>query len=94
MTSGTASLIGYHPGRLALEQLCGYTVRNPKTFGILTTLRGWRFAFPGNQGQFFMTSMFAANPSQPIAALPGSRQPNVAPMLSMFSRSFVIVREP
>jgi hypothetical protein len=84
---GTAQITGPHPGRLAVEQLYGYMVRNSKTLGILTTLRGWCFAFRGNQGQLTMTPMFAGNPSQTNVALPGYRQTNVTTMMAIYYMS-------
>jgi hypothetical protein len=37
----TASLDGIHPGRLAVEQIYGYMIRNAKCLGIITTMKGW-----------------------------------------------------
>jgi hypothetical protein len=85
MSLGTASLSGLHKGRLAVEQLYGYMVRNAKTFGILTTLRGWCFAYRGNQGQLVMTRMFASHPQQQnTLPLPGYWQPNITTMMAIY----------
>jgi hypothetical protein len=46
---------GYHAGRLAIEQMYGYMVRNAKKFGILTTVNSWVFLMRANQGQLWMT---------------------------------------
>ena len=78
-------MTGIHAGRLAVEQLYGYMVRNAKSFGILTTLRGWCFAYRHNQGQLFLTPMFASSPPRPnTAALPGYRQPLVSTMMALY----------
>lgn len=90
---GTAPLTGVHAGRLAVEQLYGYMVRNAKTFGILTTLRGWSFAFRQNQGQLFLTPVFASNPISPAPQVPGQpiapallpyQQPTVTTMMAIY----------
>ena len=82
---GTARRTGVHAGRLAVEQLYGYMVRNSKTYGILTTLRGWCFAYRGDQGQLFLTPMFASSPVQPNApSLPGYRQATVTTMMAIY----------
>ena len=44
IASGVAPVSGLHVGRLAVEQLYGYMIRNSKVYGILTTWRGWCFA--------------------------------------------------
>lgn len=62
MISGRAPVQGLHPGRLAIEQLYGYMTRNAKAFGILTTLRGWCFAFRRDGGVFYLTRMFRFGP--------------------------------
>ena len=60
-------------------------VRNAKSFGILTTLRRWCFAYRQNQGQLFLTPMFASSPPRPnTAALPGYRQPRVSTMMALY----------
>jgi hypothetical protein len=51
-------LTGRYPARLALEQLYGYMVRNGKSHGILTTMKGWCFARRENGGRFYVTRMF------------------------------------
>jgi hypothetical protein len=68
-----------------VEQLYGYMVRNSKTFGILTTLRGWCFAYRQNQGELLMTPMFASNPTHPnTLPLPGYRQASVTTMMAIY----------
>ena len=62
MISGHAPVQGLHPGRLAVEQLYGYMTRNAKAFGILTTLRGWCFAFRRDGGILHITRMFRFSP--------------------------------
>jgi hypothetical protein len=56
--SGRARLTGIHSGRLAVEQLFGYMVRNAKTLGIISTLKGWCFLYRQDGGILFMTRMF------------------------------------
>ena len=48
-----------YPGRLAVEQLYGYMVRNAKAFGILTTMKGWCFLQRVNEGGLYITPMYA-----------------------------------
>ena len=57
--AGTASQDGNHAGRLAVEQVYGYMVRNHKELGIITTFLGWVFLRRENGGRLFMTRMFA-----------------------------------
>lgn len=38
LKEGTAPLEGYHGGRLAVERVYGYMVRNAKKYGVLTTV--------------------------------------------------------
>jgi hypothetical protein len=59
-------LSGNYPARLAIEQLYGYMVRNGKTYGILTTMKGWCFLRRINGGGLFVTRMFGD-----FAAWPG-----------------------
>jgi hypothetical protein len=47
-----------HAACLALEQLFGYMVRNGKTYGVLTTMKGWCFARREDGGRFYVTRMF------------------------------------
>ena len=51
-------LSGGYPARLALEQLFGYMVRNGKTYGVLTTMRGWCFLYRQNRGHLVITPMY------------------------------------
>ena len=51
-------LNGNYPARLAVEQLYGYMVRNGKTYGILTTMKGWCFLRRVNGGGLYITRMF------------------------------------
>jgi len=51
-------LSGRCPARLALEQLFGYMVRNGKTYGVLTTMRGWCFLHRQNGGHLVITPMY------------------------------------
>jgi len=51
-------LSGGYPARLALEQLFGYMVRNGKTYGVLTTMRGWCFLHRQNGGHLVITPMY------------------------------------
>lgn len=84
LSLGTAPLLGIHAGRLAVGQLYGYMVRNSKTFGLLTTLRGWCFAYRGNQGQLTMTRMFTSYPQPNTAPLPGYWRPTVTTMMAIY----------
>ena len=61
----TAPVSGIHPGRLAVEQLFGYMVRNAKTHGILTTMKGWCFLWRQNGGRLYMTRMYGDFPIVP-----------------------------
>ena len=70
MISGRAPVDGRHPGRLAVEQLYGYMARNTKVFGILTTLRGWCFAFRRDGGELSLTRMFGFGPQAPVGYYP------------------------
>jgi hypothetical protein len=54
----TAPLAGEHAGCLAVEQIFGYMVRNGKTYGILTTMKGWCFLSRANGGMLYMTRMY------------------------------------
>jgi hypothetical protein len=58
MVLGRAPLTGIHSGRLAVEQLYGYMVRNAKTLGIISTLKGWCFLYRQDGGILVMTRMF------------------------------------
>jgi len=58
LTAGTALLTGEHEGRLAVEQIYGYMVRNSKTLGILTTMKGWCFLRRFNGGILQMTPVY------------------------------------
>src|SRR5438045_2269514 len=70
-------------------------VRNAKSFGILTTLRGWCFAYRQNQGQLFLTPMFASSPPrQNAAALPGYRQPRVTTLMALYYLSRISYDSP
>ena len=51
---GTAA--NTNAGRLAVEQVYGYMVRNQKALGIITTMTGWVFLKRENGGRLFMTS--------------------------------------
>src|SRR5947207_11729345 len=51
-------LAGNYPARLAVEQLYGYMVRNGKTYGVLTTMKGWCFLRRVNGGGLYITRMF------------------------------------
>ena len=65
-------------------------VRNSKTYGILTTLRGWCFAYRGNQGQLFLTPMFASSPGPPnVPPLPGYHQATVTTMMAIYYLSHI-----
>jgi hypothetical protein len=55
---GRAHPAGVHSGRLAVEQLYGYMVRNAKTLGIISTLKGWCFLYRQDGGILYMTRMF------------------------------------
>src|SRR5579862_6887794 len=46
---------GYHAGRLAVEQMYGYMVRNAKKYGVLTTTNAWVFFMRANGGRLWMT---------------------------------------
>jgi hypothetical protein len=94
-TSGTAPLTGVHTGRLAVEQLYGYMIRNSKTYGILTTLRGWCFAYRGNQGQLLTTRMFASHPPEPNSSHPdGYTQPSVTTLMAIYYLSHLSLDAP
>src|SRR5437762_1728311 len=64
LSSFTADIVdqvplnGTYPARLAVEQLYGYMVRNGKTYGILTTMKGWCFLRRVNGGGLYITRMF------------------------------------
>ena len=58
-------LTGNYPARLAIEQLYGYMVRNGKTYGILTTMKGWCFLRRVNGGGLYVTQMFGDFVAQP-----------------------------
>src|SRR5579859_3678042 len=59
---GAAPRDGRHPGRLAVEQLYGYMVRNGIVYGILTTFKGWSFFRRQDGGVLFMTRMYGYAP--------------------------------
>lgn len=61
MLLGTAPDSGTHDGRLAVEQLYGYMVRNDKVLGLISTMKGWVFLFRENHGRLFMTRMYGCN---------------------------------
>jgi hypothetical protein len=70
-------------------------VRNNKTYGILTTLRGFCFAFRQNQGQLFLTQMFAAHPRPPnTQLLPGYTVPTVTTMMALYYLSAMTYNQP
>ena len=48
-------LEGYHAGRLAIEQIYGYMVRNARRFGVLTTVNAWMFLMRENGGKLWIT---------------------------------------
>src|SRR5271169_824742 len=77
---GTAPLTGIHAGRLAVEQLYGYMTRNAKTYGILTTLSGWCFAFRNDGARLFMTRMFGFGPE----AAAEYRQSEITIMMGLY----------
>jgi hypothetical protein len=56
---------GYHAGRLAVEQIYGYMVRNAKKFGILTTVNAWVFLMRENYGKLYITRPFDCCVSEP-----------------------------
>jgi hypothetical protein len=60
-------------------------VRNSKIYGILTTLKGWCFAYRNNQGQLWATPMFESHPLPPNT-IPSDeyRQPNVTTMMAIY----------
>lgn len=57
-TIDTAPISGEHAARLAVEQIYGYMVRNSKTIGVLTTMKGWCFLQRFNGGRLIMTRMY------------------------------------
>lgn len=59
---GEAPVDGEHAGRLAVEQIYGYMVRNAVQLGIISTMLGWVFLWRQDQGQLYMTRMFACRP--------------------------------
>ena len=63
LTTGTAPIEGEHAGRLAVEQLYGYMVRNGKTLGILTTMKGWCFIRRFNGGILHITPIYGDFPA-------------------------------
>lgn len=70
-------------------------VRNNKTYGILTTLRGFCFAFRQNQGQLFLTQMFAAHPRPPnTQPLLGYNIPTVTTMMALYYLSAMTCNQP
>lgn len=62
---GTAPIKDYHSGRLAIEQIYGYMVRNAKRYGILTTANWWVFLRRENGGQLYMTPPFDCQITSP-----------------------------
>jgi hypothetical protein len=60
---GTVPLDGVHRGGLAVEQLFGYMVRNAKTLGILSTMKGWCFLHRQDGSTLMMTRMFGDFPA-------------------------------
>jgi len=59
----TAPIEGIQHGRLAVEQLFGYLVRNEKTIGILTTMKGWCFLYRDTGGILYLTRMYGEFPA-------------------------------
>jgi hypothetical protein len=90
LISGTAPVRGLHPGRLAVEQLYGYMTRNAKTYGILTTLRGWCFAYRRDGGELFLTRMYGFGPEAPA----GYYQWPISIMLAIYYLSRVAHDQP
>ena len=62
---GTASATTSHVGRLAIEQIYGYMVRNAKKYGILTTVNGWVFFMRENGGMLHMTPVIDCQVTHP-----------------------------
>ena len=52
---------GEHDGRLAVEQLYGYMIRNAKTLGLISTIKGWVFLFRRDHGVLYMTRMYGCH---------------------------------
>jgi hypothetical protein len=53
--SSPVPMEGYHAGRLAVEQMYGYMVRNAKKFGVLSTVNAWVFLMRENGGKLWIT---------------------------------------
>lgn len=95
-TVGTAAIDGVHSGRLAVEQIFGYMVRNWETFGILTTMKGWCFLHRQNGGILRMTRMFGDFPpwgqvTEGAVAEGYYPTPNFSIMKALFYLSHLVV---
>jgi hypothetical protein len=89
ITLGTVP-VGFHRGRVAVEQLYGYMARNGKAYGILTTLRGWCFATRRDGGELLMTRMFRHGPEAPDQY----RASNVPIMMALYYLSHLASNQP
>lgn len=65
MSKGSAPVATSHAGRLAIEQIYGYMVRNAKRYGILTTVNGWVFLMRENGGTLYMTQLISCQCTNP-----------------------------
>jgi hypothetical protein len=63
--AGITPVEGLYPGRLAIEQLYGYMVRNHIAYGVLSTMKGWAFLQRRNGGQLYMTPFYGDFPAVP-----------------------------
>ena len=62
-------LEGYHAGRLAIEQIYGYMVRNAKRFGLLTTANAWIFLMRENGSKLWITCPIDCGVREPYTIL-------------------------
>jgi len=68
LIKGACFGLAYHAGRLAVQQLYGYLVRNALVYGVLTTVNGFVFISRSDGGKLRMTRMLpceAVNPFDP-----------------------------
>jgi hypothetical protein len=61
--AGATPVEGVYHGRLAVEQLYGYMVRNHVAYGVLSTMKGWAFLQRRNGGQLYMTPFYGDFPA-------------------------------
>ena len=65
MLAGACPIEGSHHGRLSVEQIYGYMVRNHRRYGILTTVNSWVFLMRENFGKLYMTQPFDCRTASP-----------------------------